>query len=62
MVVRVARKCFGGKIPPKNDNPIEIILTIGRPNFRQRMFIKSCIKAKEEFPVKKIQLQFVAKK
>lgn len=45
-----------GKFFRKGDN-IEIILTIGKPNYLEREFIKDCIKAKEPFPVKKIQLQ-----
>jgi len=35
----------------------EICLTIGEPNFAERQFIKLCKKAKEQFPVKKIQVK-----
>ncbi len=35
-----------------------IVLKIGRPNFREREFIRACKKAGEPFPVKKIQLKF----
>lgn len=35
----------------------DIVLTIGRPNYLQRMFIKNCKLAGETFPVKKIQLK-----
>lgn len=62
MVVRASRKVFRGKIEPDSWNHVEVILTIGRPNHRQRQFIKLCQKAGEEFPVKKIQLQYPAKK
>lgn len=34
-----------------------IILTIGQPNYRERKFIKLCKRAKEKFPVRKIQLR-----
>lgn len=33
------------------------LLTVGAPNYAERIFIKSCIKAGERFPVKKIQLR-----
>lgn len=39
----------------KSDN---IRLTIGRPNYAERSFIKDLIVAKEPFPVKKVQLKF----
>ena len=35
-----------------------ILLTMGSPNFRGRMFVKACQKAGEPFPVKKIQLKY----
>ena len=38
--------------------PIEILFTIGMPNYKEREFIKKCKKAGEPFPVKKIQLKF----
>lgn len=39
----------------------EVLVTIGKPNFAERRFIKLCEKAGEPFPVKKIQLRFPAK-
>lgn len=36
---------------------IEILVKVGWPNFSQRKFIKSCIAAKEPFPIKKIQVE-----
>lgn len=41
----------------KGDN-VDIIFTVGRPNYEEREFIKQCKKAGEPFPVKKIQLRF----
>ncbi len=38
------------------------LLTIGKPNWRERQHIKVLQKAKEPFPVKKIQLTFYPKK
>lgn len=46
------------KRPRKGDLRHTIILKIGRPNFREREFIKACRKAGEPFPVKKVQLKF----
>lgn len=34
-----------------------VVLTVGRPNYAERKFIKLCLEAKEPFPVKKIQLK-----
>lgn len=36
----------------------EIVVTIGRPNYAERRFIKACVKAGEPFPVRKVQLKF----
>lgn len=33
------------------------LLTIGKPNFDERKFVKDCKKAGEPFPVEKVQLQ-----
>ena len=53
-VIRATRTRYGGKFQKGN---IEIVLTLGRPNWLEREFVKACIKAKETFPVKKIQLK-----
>ena len=36
----------------------EFVVTVGRPNSRERHFIKALQKAGEPFPVRKIQLRF----
>lgn len=41
----------------KRSKSHSILLTMGRPNFRGRMFVKACQKAGEPFPVKKIQIK-----
>lgn len=58
-IVRGVRKSyrFNGRKVIKGAN-IEITLTIGKPNYIEREFIKACQKANEPFPVKKIQLKF----
>ena len=45
----------------KRSSRITILLTLGKPNFEEREFIKKCKKAGEPFPVKKIQLKFKEK-
>lgn len=57
-VVRAKRKTFNGKIERGN---IEISLTIGKPNYAEREFIKKCKKVNEPFPIKKIQLKLISK-
>lgn len=39
-----------------------LMLTVGRPNYAERKFIKDCIRAKEPLPVRKIQLKRWPKK
>ena len=59
--VRVTRKLRCGHIPPKNHS-VDLIVSVGEPNFLERRFIRQCQKAGEHFPVKKIQLKFPPKK
>jgi hypothetical protein len=44
--------------PRKNGRGETVLLTIGKPNFENRKFIKACLKAGEPFPVKKILLRW----
>ncbi len=46
----------------KSQRQTEILVTIGRPNYKERQFIKTCVKAGEQFPVSKIQLKFAKPK
>lgn len=54
-VIRATRRLSGGKIDRREN--VEIVLTIGRPNHEERDFIKTCQKAGEPFPVKKIRIK-----
>ena len=54
LIIRAVRKRYHRKILKGN---IEISLTIGKPNWAEREFVKSCIDAKEPFPIKQIQLK-----
>ena len=57
LVVRASRRLHRRRLPSKRDN-VEVVLTIGRPNYEHREFIKDCKAAKEPFPVKGVILQF----
>ena len=36
----------------------EFVVTVGKPNYQERIFIKALQKSGESFPVRKIQLRF----
>lgn len=44
----------------RSERQITFLLTIGKPNFLGRRFVKQCIKAGEPFPVKKVQIKLAA--
>lgn len=41
----------------KRNHIFKVVLTIGKPNYIERQFIKDCIKVGQRFPVKGIQLK-----
>jgi hypothetical protein len=43
--------------PSARARRIEAVLTVGAPNYRERQFIKACLRAGEPFPIKRIQLR-----
>lgn len=55
-IVRAVRRRFG-KNKKFNRGNMEIILTIGKPNFVERDFVKKCKKVGEPFPIRKVQLK-----
>lgn len=57
-IVRATRQWKGRA----NQRSTTVIFTVGKPNFRERQFVKACLKAGEPFPIKKIQLKFWPKK
>lgn len=59
--VVAARQVYNGKIS-KRDRRVTVVVSFGRPNYAERLFIKRCRKAGEPFPVKKVQLKFPKKK
>lgn len=48
--------------PDRRNSRETILVTVGRPNYAERKFIKLCRKAGEPFPVRKIQLRAYLKK
>ncbi len=64
LTIRATRITTRGKSGKKrvDNNVIDIRFHMGRPNYRERKFIKDCIKAGVKFPVKKIQLKFLPAK
>lgn len=63
LIVRGTRRVYSGRLKGWGLSlPIEVLITIGRPNFAERKFIKDCKKAGEPFPVKKVQFKFYQKK
>lgn len=59
-VMRATRRVWKRKID-RRDRRVEMVVTIGIPNYREREFIKVLKKADEPFPVKKIQIRFMPK-
>ena len=58
-VVRATRRdWYDGKPPRKGARTVEVVLTIGKPNYRERQYIKLLKAAGEPFPVKNIQLKW----
>lgn len=47
--------------PDKRSKSFSIVLTMGKPNWLGRQFVKACKKAGEPFPVRKLQLKFFPK-
>ena len=58
LVVRATRRFK----PDRRNTRTEILLTVGRPNYAERKFVKLCVKAGEPFPVKRVQVRRYAKK
>jgi hypothetical protein len=53
--LKATRKRYKGKI--YKGHAVEIMFTLGKPNYLERDFIKTCKKAGEPFPIKKIQVK-----
>lgn len=44
--------------PDKRAKSVELVVKIGKPNFREREFIKLCQKSGVAFPLRQVQLKF----
>jgi hypothetical protein len=53
LTVKATRKRYKGRI--YKDHAVDIVFTVGKPNYEEREFIKRAKKAGEPFPIKKIQ-------
>lgn len=52
-VVKLTRR----HAPGRESLNVTMVLTWGRPNFAERKFLRECVRAKERFPVRKIQVK-----
>lgn len=41
----------------RSERLVQVVLTLGQPNYSERKFIKTAQKAGESFPIKKIQVK-----
>jgi hypothetical protein len=56
LVVKATRKSFKGR-PARDRGQETLLVTFGRPNYREREFIQVANKAGEPFPIKHCQLR-----
>lgn len=62
-VIRVTRRRYlRSKTGFARDGSVELIISMDKPNYIERKFVKACLKAKEPFPIKKVQIKFLPKK
>lgn len=60
-VVRATRKWIKRQRKQDSDR-FDMVVSFGKPNYREREFLAKCKKAGEPLPVKKVQLQFKTRK
>lgn len=56
LIIRATRRLFNKTID-KRDPSFDFVMTVGRPNYAERDFIKKCQQVGEPFPIKKVQLK-----
>jgi hypothetical protein len=56
-VVRATRRWYRRR-KTQDQKRVEVAITIGRPNYQERDLVRACMRAGEQFPVKKVQLKF----
>lgn len=57
-VIRATRRAYKGRRQRYRE---EVLISVCKPNYRERDFIWKCKDAKEPFPIKKIQYKFFKK-
>ncbi len=57
LTIKATRRLYQGEIDGRSKH-IEILFSIGVPNYQEREFIKKAKKAGEPFPIKKVLLEF----
>lgn len=61
-IIRVKRKTFKAyKNGYRKGDNLEFVVTIGKPNYQEREFIKKCKKVGEKFPLRRIQYKIITK-
>lgn len=57
LVVKATRKSYGGRPQRKDARNETLLVTFGKPNYREREFIALAKKVGEPFPIKRCQLR-----
>lgn len=57
LVVKATRKSYRGRPPRKDEKQETLLVTFGRPNYREREFIQRATRLGEPFPIKRCQLR-----
>jgi len=61
ITVKATRMVYAAGSYRRKNSPVQIVVTIGAPNYAERAFIRKCRKTGEPFPVKKVQLKLEKK-
>lgn len=56
LTVKASRVMYGNKIDGR-DSRADVRVTLGKPNYAERKFIKAALAANEPFPIKKYQIR-----
>lgn len=56
LTVKATRRFAKRRIDRRNPN-VDLVVCIGRPNYAERKFVKTCQQAREKFPVRKVQIK-----
>ena len=57
LVVKATRKSYGGRPPRKDEKQETLLVTVGRPNYKEREFIQLATRLGEPFPIRRCQLR-----